>query len=559
MTFTPSFQGRRLLALFLCMGLLPFCRAAEVKKFPGSGSSPVAKSVFSQAKENQSGLERAESAAMVDATRTAILALLGTNQLESGALEALAKDLADHSAGFLVDRADIVESRVNDGMAKVGLTIKVNIAAMQDYLKSKGISLTKGLANKFSIYVLAYTVEGKDPDRDKPQLLREEIRDNRQNVVSSRYARAQATDRSKSQSQSLQASSESKDSGAVAVQSSASVKESNKVDASAIARGESSLKANHGDSGFSGSQSGSAEARLKRESKFEGNASQSGSANWDQRSAAAVDARQASASRDARTSSASGAQYSDTSTQYYRLSEYADATKKGAGSTNDVRAKFEGAFTRAGLPVKTLNFQLMSKDFRNEDEFIDHILSQAGKQKGVKSGDYVAMAINSLTPSDVDRHRFSSKITFRVVRLSDGHNLLPADSVAKTSQAKPSDDEARLQATELALLSMDDLLPKWVRQGLQNLKDESEAASQSRQYRVELAGVKERRQVARVRETFKKAGFKVSSETLEEGTLEALTLELGTRAPEEVKDLLDELDGTVLISKDDSLARLKFQ
>jgi hypothetical protein len=76
---------------------------------------------------------------------------------------------------------------------------------------------------------------------------------------------------------------------------------------------------------------------------------------------------------------------------------------------------------------------------------------------------------------------------------------------------------------------------------------------------VELAGVKERRQVARVRETFKKAGFKVSSETLEEGTLEALTLELGTRAPEEVKDLLDELDGTVLISKDDSLARLKFQ
>ncbi|NWJ41880.1 MAG: hypothetical protein HXX12_13030 [Geothrix sp.] len=551
--------SRCLLTLSFCVGMISFSRAAEVKTFPGSGSAPVAKSVFSQAKENQSGLDRAEGAALVDATRTAILSLVGTNHLEAAALEALAKDLADHSAGFLVDRVDIVESRVTDGVAKVGLTIKVNLSAMQDYLKSKGISLTKGLGNKFSLYVLAYTVEGKDPDRDKPQLLREEIRDNRQNVVSSRYAKAQATDSSRSQSQSLQASAESKDTGAVAVQSSTSVKESNKVDASAVARGESSLKANRGDSGFSGSQSGSAEARLKQESKFEGNASQSGAANWDKRSSAAVDARQASASHDARSSSASGANYSDTSTQYYRLTEYADATKKGAGSTNDVRAKFEGAFTRAGLPVKTLNFPLMAKDFRNEDEFIDHILTQAKKQKGVKSGDYVAMAINSLTPSDVDRHRFSSKITFRVVRINDGHNLLPADSVAKTSEARPSDDEARLQATELALLSMDDLLPKWVRQGLQNLKDESEVASQSRQYRVELSGVKERRQVARIRETFKKAGFKVSSETLGDGTLEVLTLELGARAPEDVKDLLDELDGTVLISKDDSIARLKLQ
>ena len=63
---------------------------------------------------------------------------------------------------------------------------------MRDYLEhSLGLSLTQESEGKFRTFVLAYTVEGMDPNRAQPQVLREEVTDNRKNIHDTASASAE--------------------------------------------------------------------------------------------------------------------------------------------------------------------------------------------------------------------------------------------------------------------------------------------------------------------------------------------------------------------------------
>lgn len=462
-------------------------QASEVKSFPGHGSAPVEKSTFSQAKENQKGLDRAERLAVQDAVGIALKTLMGAQALAPGQAESMVKDLTDHGSTFIRDRI-VKDSNVEGGTATVDLVLKVDFAGMREYLDMKGVSLTQSFEQKFKCFVLSFTVEGMDPDRSKPIVLHEEVRDERTNV------QANAVDASESDS-----ASHSHD---------------------------RSLKASHDTDYHS--------ASLKAKDKTD-----------------------ESASHDASLSARS---YSDTSSSYYRVTDYADPTRKDAAGSNDVRAKLEGALTNAGITVALLNLPLGGKSFQHEDAFIDEVLTQVARRAEVKPNDYVALAVNSLTPVGGHTHQFTSKVTFRVVRVRDKVSLISADSVAKTSERKPTDDEARLQATTLALLTLDATLPDQIRKGLQKLNRETAQAAPASAgtYVIEIQDVRERAIIAKTKAYLRQEGFKFTSETGAGGTLETLTLQLGGKSPEEIKDVLDGLpDALALLSKDDAGARLK--
>jgi hypothetical protein len=462
-------------------------QAGEVKSFPGHGSVAVEKSTFSQAKENQKGLDHAERLAVIDAVGIALRTMMGAQALAPGQAEGMVKDLADHGSTFIKDRI-IKESNVDGSTATVDLVLKVDFAAMREYLETKGVSLTQSFEQKFKCFVLSYTVEGMDPDRSKPMVLHEEVRDERTNVHASAVDASESDSASHSHDRALKAS---------------------------------------------------------RDTDYS-------SANLH-----AKDKTSESASHDA---SVSAREYSDTSSSYYRVTDYADPTKKGAAGSNDVRAKLEGALNNAGITVALLNLPLGGKDFQSEDAFIDEVLTAVARRAEVKANDYVALAINSLTPVNGHSHQFTSKVTFRVVRVHDKVNLISADSVAKTSERKPSDDEARLQATNLALMTLDATLPEQIRKGLQKLNRAAAATSpfSSGTYVIEIQDVRERSIIAKTKTYLKQEGFKFTSETGAGGTLETLTLQMGNRSLEDIKDVLDGLpDALALLSKDDSGAKLR--
>ena len=471
----------------LVLGSAVTLQAAELKTFPGHGTAPVEKATFGQAKKNQDGLDKAERLAVMDALSVALRTLLGARHLEPADMDALVKDLADHSSTFVRDR-NVSESMVENGKAVVNLALKVDLASMKEYLETKEVSLTQAYEQKFKIFVLTYTVEGMDPDRSKPVVLHEEVRIDQKNVQSGTF--------------------------------SGSSSDSASLDASHSAGGGHSSSHGAGSHHAAGSVSASAQS----------------------------------------SASVSASAYSDTSGSYFRVTDYADPTKKGAGASNDVRAKLEGAFNNAGLTVALLNLPLGGSEFKHEDEFIDKVITEVHKRAEVKPNDYVALAINSLTPVGGGGHRFTSKVTFRVVRVQDKVNLISADSVAKTSENKPSDDEARTQATNLALLSLDSVLPEQIRKGLQKLTRESATATApaSGRYTIEILNIKDRAIVAKAKQLFRQEGYKFTSETGAGGTLETIVLEMGTRSPEEVKDLLDTLPNALqVLSKDDHSARLQ--
>jgi len=89
--------------------------------------------------------------------------------------------------------------------------------------------------------------------------------------------------------------------------------------------------------------------------------------SWDQRSNGNLNARssESSASFGHRTDSESS--FSDTSRYHHRLVVYADPTKKGAGATNEVRAKLGEMIKSAGLVTSFYDINLMGREFATED------------------------------------------------------------------------------------------------------------------------------------------------------------------------------------------------
>lgn len=473
----------------LTMALL----AADIQSLPGHGKAVAEKKVFSQEKENQKAFDLAERNAVTDALRGALVKLLGREHPELGKVDALAQDLADHSSAFVRDTV-IKDSRMDGLNATVSVLLKVDFAGLKEYLESKGVSLTQAFEAKFKFFVLSYSVEGMDPSRSKPIVLREEVRAESQNTQASDYSS------SSSDGASYQAQ---RSAGAVVVSP-------------------------YGGGAVMGAQ-------------------------------ASVDASRQSASQ------AAGSSYASGSASYFRVTEYADPTKRGMGGNSEARALIAGALQRADLTTATIEAPLVGQEFRQEDEFVNKVLQSVRRHPEVNPDDVVAIAINSLTalpasPTNHRGHQFSSRVTCYFVRIKDGINILPTDSVTKTSESLASDDEARTQAIALSVAALSSRLPQHVRTNLQKMQRMAgkAAAAPAGSYVITIQNVQDRSVLVKAKQWLRQQGFKFKSDASAGGTVETLTLELGDRSPEEIKDVLDGLPATLeLVAKTDTEARVR--
>jgi len=457
---------------------------ADVQSFAGHGTAVAEKSTFGQAKENQKALDKAQQVAVQDALQQAVVKLMGVAQIDQAKVVSLSKDLADHSSTF-VRNQDITESRMDGLNAIVNVKLKVDFAAMKEYLEGKGLSLTQNFESKFKVVVLTYTAEGGDPDRTKPQVLHEEVQVNHESVD----AREQSSSAS---------------------------------------------------AGYSAQQGHAAHsAGMGGGMASQGHASASGQMN----------------------AQSSGASLQAQKFSYFRITDYADPSKRGMSNGNEVRSLISGAFTREGLSVATIEVPFAGQEFKSEDEFVNQVLASVRKHAEVKPEDCVAIAVNSLTPASARTHQWTSKVSFHFARVSDGLNLIPADAIVKRSESSmATDDEGKTQATTMAIAAMNTQLPLNIRKGLQRLQREGANATPAAAgiYTIEIQNITDRSVLVKVKQFLRQENFQFKSDSRAGGTVENLTLTLGNRTPEEVKDVLDGLPNSLeLLTKDDSGAKLR--
>jgi hypothetical protein len=152
-------------------------------------------------------------------------------------------------------------------------------------------------------------------------------------------------------------------------------------------------------------------------------------------------------------------------------------------------------------------------------------------------------------------------VSFHFARVQDGLNLIPADAIAKRSETNmATDDEGKTQATTMAIAAMNTQLPLNIRMGLQRLQREGASATPAASgvYLIEIQNITDRSVLVKVKQYLRQENFVFKSDSRAGGTVENLTLTLGNRTPEEIKDVLDGLPNTLeLLSKDDNGAKLR--
>lgn len=472
----------------LCLALGTPAQAKDVKNIPGSGRVTAEKSTFSQAKENQKALDKAQQVAVHDAIKATLAEVFGHDGLDPLRIDAMARDLADRSSAFVLD-TQVKESAMDGLTAKVQVMLRVDLDALRAHLKRSGISLTQGMASRFKFVVLSYSVEGMDANLNKPIVLRDEIR---------------------AESSSLSTRDES-------VSARAAVAVEGERSATGVRVGRRSATGVQVDESVRGAAAASLDA-----------------------SRSSVDAQAAS---------------------YYRVVEYADPTKKGLAQSNEIRALLAGALQRSDLKLATIEAPMAGMEFRTEDEFVNKVLASVRKHAEVQDDDCVVIALNSLTPVAVARgQKYTSRVTVHFVRVKDGTNLMPSDSVAKASAVLSSADEARTQAVQLCVATLKDGLSEQVRTLMQNLRGEAAVTPQAQAgvYTIEISNLQDRSVLVRFKQWLRQQQFTFKSDARAGGTVEVMTLTLGDKSPEEIKDVLDGMpQGFELLSKTDSGAKLK--
>jgi hypothetical protein len=111
-----------------------------------------------------------------------------------------------------------------------------------------------------------------------------------------------------------------------------------------------------------------------------------------------------------------------------------------------------------------------------------------------------------------ETHQFTSKVTYRVVRVKDGLALLPAKDIAGDSGSRaPSDDIARTYAVKSAMMKVDEILPGEIKQALQKMQrtDQREAANAAVYYVIVIDNATSLSTSAPIRNALTAAGFKV--------------------------------------------------
>ena len=561
-----------------------FCNvivSAETLTVSGKGQTPVpvAKKKDMPAITRQA-LAAAQQSAVADAVTQALFQVYGNRQKLGAQADNVIRDVVDHSAAMILN-TQVKKVDVQGGVAVTEVVLKIDGKAMRDYLEnSLALSLTQESEAKFRTFVLAYTVEGMDPNRAQPQVLKEEVTDNRQNVHDTASASVQTHAESEAASFSLNAAHASSDQGKSASQSqgsvdaqrSANIKASASEQAALRASGseQAALRASGSDGSLKASErvAGSLNASERASANVSGSVNEKLTTSGSSLSSAEKDIRstgsvkeQASADRALfQHDENAKAEFSDTSTQYHKLVVYADTTKKGAGGTNEVRAKLGEILKTSGLTTNFYDINLMGREFPDEDALYHEILNTLKQDPNVKPEDYVAVALNRLTPAEPATHRFTAQVTYRVLRIGDSELMLPDKNVVADSGAQVSDDMARTVATELALNKASNILPgEIVRAMRQNQRTEARVSTNLvSEYLVRIDNVSNLAATSALKQALREAGFVLSTQFRGAASSESITVKLNGKSGADVSARLEQqLEHYDIVSMDDHEAILK--
>lgn len=534
---------------------------AEVLTVSGKGQAPVpVASKKDMPAANQQALAAAQHSALGDAVTQGLFQVYGNRQKLGAQADSVIRDVVDHSASMIVE-TQVKSVDVQSGVAVAEVVLKIDGQAMRNYLEhSLGLSLTQESEGKFRTFVLAYTVEGMDPNRAQPQVLKEEITDNRQNIHDSASTSAQTNAQSDSVSYALDAAHASSDQGKKTAQSQGSIDYQGSANIKASASEKAALRASGSDGSLNASEHATVNVSGSTKEKVSAQQSSSSGADWDRRNSVHVKEQASAAEASFHHEATAKAEFSDTSTQYHKLVVYADTTKKGAGGTNEVRAKLGEILKTSGLTTNFYDINLMGREFADEDAIYHEILVALKQDPNVKPEDYMAVALNRLTPADPATHRFTAQVTYRVLRLSDGELLLPDKNVVADSGDQVSDDSARTVATELALNKASDLIPGEITRALrQNLRTEARATTTAAsEYMVRIDNVTNPGATAALKQALRSAGFVLSTQFRGAAASEAITVKLNGKSGGDVSAALEQqLERYDVISLDDHAAILK--
>jgi hypothetical protein len=532
-----------------------FTLSAEILTVSGKGQTPVP---VANKKDmpvvNQRALEAAQQSALADAVAQGLFQVYGNRQKLGDQADRVIRDVVDHSAAMIAD-IQVRSVDVQNGIAVAEVIAKIDAKAMRDYLEhSLGLSLTQEHEGKFRTFVLAYTVEGMDPNRVQPQVLREEITDNRKNVHDTATASAQTHAESGTGSYSLDAAHASSEQDKKASQYQGSVDYSESANIKASASEQASLRAKGPDGSFQAKAQAAMSVSGSANEQLSARQSSGSSSESDHRSTGRLNEQASAAEASFHHVESAKKEFSDTSTQYHKLVVYADTTKKGAGGTNEVRAKLGEILKTSGLTTNFYDINLMGREFANEDALYHEILDALKRDPGVKAEDCMAVALNRLTPADPATHRFTAQVTYRVLRIGDGELLLPDKNVVADSGDQVSDDSARTVATELAMNKASDTLPGEIVRALrQNLRTEARTSTASAsEYMVRIDNVTNLSATTALKQALRNAGFVVSTQFRGAAASESITVKLNGKLGGDVSAALEaQLERYDVISLDD--------
>jgi hypothetical protein len=520
-------QGRLRIVRFVvlcvsCTSVSISASSALSETIEASGHAQISVTIAKQKKDqpglNQDALQKAESLAVQEAIRHAVLQVAIDPKDVDSQIDTIVPAVADHSASIVLDEQNTT-ARIDGSSANVDVLVHVNASALRSFLQDNfGVADSIEGMGQFKTYVLSYTVERVDLDRSQPYLTHKEVEENQQGVHSSNFANSSYQASSQSASASLSAT------------------------ASATSRGQALEMANAAGqyrSKFT-DPGGSSESAS-------GHVSTSESSNWNNAGSASLDAKGQRGDSSSTKSAASGNAYDDTSHYYHMVVDYSDPTKPAAGTTNAVRAKISGMLTNAGFDVHTLDVSLMDQKFTGEDELVHAALHKIRSNPDVGPNDYVAIALNSFTAVAPNSHEYTAAVTYQLVRVKDGKALLPAENIVGDSGPRPvSDDEGRNWALQAALLDVDARLPNEIRTSMQKLQRDQkrEALLSATQYLITLENASSPRAAADIETALATSGFNVersfngSSKTIE------LKVSLNGKTGKDVIHTIDAIDQT---------------
>ena len=421
----------RYFGLFIC-----FCSAGSPEILTVSGKGQIPVPVAQRKKDmpaiNQQALATAQQSARADAVAQALFQVYGNRQKLGAQADSVISDVVDHSAAMILD-TQVTSVDVQSGVALAEVVLRIDGEAMRDYLEnSLGLSLTQENEGKFRTFVLAYTVEGMDPNRSQPQVLKEEITDNRKNVHDTASASSQTHAESEAAAYSLNAAHASSNQGKRSSDSQGSIDYEGSAKIKASASEQAVLRASGSDGSLRASERAAANVSGSVNEKLYAKESSASAAEWDRRSNGSLKEQSNAAQSSFHDEDNAKAEFSDTSTYYHKLMVYADTTKKGAGGTNEVRAKLGEILKTTGLTTNFYDINLMGREFPNEDALYHEILNTVRQDPNVKSEDCIAVALNRLTPVDPATHRFTAR------------ECLPADNSINTGPSETAPDKSPL-------------------------------------------------------------------------------------------------------------------